>query len=362
MVKEAAEDPPASLEDSELVNMDLDDIVAGTRKLVAINRGDAKPDERDAFGYKRIYSTGDLIGERIKIDAGKPALTLLRKLNKRRSLKNLPAGFLTSYSEGQLIGNPLSSPIEETNPLQVQDHMYRITQMGPGGIGSSNALTEEMQNVHASEFGFIDPIAGPECFPGTHSVLTDRGWILWPDVKETDRLVTHTEDNQVLYETPERLVCEEYAGPMVWLEGGGIYAHVTPSHRVWHLEETEERLTPRFTRAGDLKIGDELLIPTGLVGVGKLEYRKVLVQEAGEYFGNVYCAAVPSGLLYVRGDQGVPFWSGNSEKAGIDVRATHNSRMGSDGRIYQKWYNPRRNRYEWHSARDLLGKTIGVQP
>jgi DNA-directed RNA polymerase beta subunit len=34
--------------------------------------------------------------------------------------------------------------------------------MGPGGIGDPNAITVDMQSVSATQFGFIDPIAGPE--------------------------------------------------------------------------------------------------------------------------------------------------------------------------------------------------------
>jgi DNA-directed RNA polymerase beta subunit len=184
-------------------------LLSGSNKLLAINRGESDPDDRDSLANKKVYTTGDLIGERVKIDAGKTARTLMRKLAKRKSLKNLPANFLKPYAEGQLIGNPLSAPIEETNPLQILEQQYRITSMGPGGIGSESAVTEEAQNVHTSEFGFIDPVQGPE-----------------------------------------------------------------------------------------------------------------------------------------------------SSRAGIDVRATHNARLGSDGRIYQRFYSPRLDRYEWLSPRDLRGKSL----
>jgi len=200
------------LEDPDEQHLEIDDIIRGSYKLLAINRGEAKPDDRDALQYKRIYSTGDLIGERVKIDANKTARTLMRKLAKRRSLEYLPGNFLNNYTEGQLVGNQLSSPGEETNPILLYDQLFRITQMGPGGIGSDSAVTESMQNVNPSEFGFLDPIAGPE-----------------------------------------------------------------------------------------------------------------------------------------------------SGRAGVDVRATHNSRLGSDGRIYQKFFNPRLKRYEWLNARDLQGKALAFK-
>jgi DNA-directed RNA polymerase beta subunit len=197
------------IDNSDERTLAVDDILRGSTKLVAINRGDATPDERDALYFKKVYSTGDLIAERIKIDSDKPARTIMRKLGKRRKLDYLPPNFLNSYTEGHLVGNPLSSPTEETNPILLNEQLYRITQMGPGGIGSESAITEEMQTVSPSEFGFIDVLAGPE-----------------------------------------------------------------------------------------------------------------------------------------------------SSRAGIDVRATYDSRLGSDGRIYQKFYNPKLKQYEWKSAYDLIGRGV----
>lgn len=57
-----------------------------------------------------------------------------------------------------------------------------------------------------------------------------------------------------------------------------------------------------------------------------------------DYCGEVFCATVPGGLLYVRrfgGDEAmVGFWCGNSGKVGVDFRLARNARKGSDGRLY----------------------------
>ena len=34
--------------------------------------------------------------------------------------------------------------------------------MGPGGLGSSDSITEEAQAIHPSQFGYISVIEGPE--------------------------------------------------------------------------------------------------------------------------------------------------------------------------------------------------------
>lgn len=53
-----------------------------------------------------------------------------------------------------------------------------------------------------------------------------------------------------------------------------------------------------------------------------------------QYRGYVYCATVPGGLLYVRRGKSVGHWSGNSSKAGIDMRFARGAVKGRDGKIY----------------------------
>ena len=76
------------------------------------------------------------------------------------------------------------------------------------------------------------------------------------------------------------------------------------------------------------------------------------------YSGVVYCATVPGGRLLCSRDGQIPFWSGNSEKIGIDVRAAWGSKIGSDGKPYQKFFNRRTGKYQWMSPEDLDGLTV----
>lgn len=146
----------------EYVNPGVQGLVAASEKLLAINRGLAEPDDRDHLQFKRVHGVHDLIRERIVRDAGKVRRQAMVRLAKQRSLKPIHASYFDSYIEGQLAGNPLSSPLEEINPLHLVENSRRMTLMGPGGIGSDSAVTEQAQMVHGSQFGFIDPVAGPE--------------------------------------------------------------------------------------------------------------------------------------------------------------------------------------------------------
>jgi DNA-directed RNA polymerase beta subunit len=70
--------------------------------------------------------------------------------SKRRNLNGLSPNAFTPYIDRVLKGNPLTSPLEEINPMQLVENARRITKMGPGGIPSDESITEEAQSVHPS--------------------------------------------------------------------------------------------------------------------------------------------------------------------------------------------------------------------
>jgi DNA-directed RNA polymerase beta subunit len=55
-----------------------------------------------------------------------------------------------------------------------------------------------------------------------------------------------------------------------------------------------------------------------------------------------------------------PIESPESERAGVDSRLTWGSRIGSDGKIYQKVKNSRTGKRQWVSSGDLAGKVVAL--
>lgn len=148
--------------DDEDVSIGLPGVLAAAEKLLAVNRGLVPPDERDSHRFKRLYSTAALMRERVRLDADKTRLNVLRQAAKTRSLRRVHPFLFDSYTEGHILGNSLSSPLEEINPISLVEAERQITQMGPGGLGSSDAITDEARALHPSQFGFISTIEGPE--------------------------------------------------------------------------------------------------------------------------------------------------------------------------------------------------------
>lgn len=151
------------LEDGEdYMGVGVEGLLASSEKLLAVSRGVEAPDDRDDWKFKRVWSFGDLVRERIVRDAGKVRRQMMYRLAKQKSLKPLHPGYFDSYVEGQIVSNPLASPLEEINPMQLSENARQVTLMGPGGIGSSDAITPEAQSVHPSTFGFLSTLEGPE--------------------------------------------------------------------------------------------------------------------------------------------------------------------------------------------------------
>lgn len=140
----------------------LDALLAATEKLLAVNRGLADPDDRDSLPNDRVFTVDKLMAERVKLDHGRTLRTMMGRLSRARSLQPLGANAFSDYTVGYIKSNPLVPALEGVNPMHHMEQRRRITKMGPGGIGDPNAITEDMQAVSATQFGFIDPIAGPE--------------------------------------------------------------------------------------------------------------------------------------------------------------------------------------------------------
>lgn len=149
-------------EHEKYASVGLDGLLAASEKLLAVNRGLAETDERDSLPNDRIYTPDRLMAERVKLDHGKTLRSLMGRLSRQKNLSAMGSDTFGTYTTGYLAGNPLVPALEEINPMHIVEQKRRITKMGPGGIGDPSAITLSMQSVHTSQFGFIDPISGPE--------------------------------------------------------------------------------------------------------------------------------------------------------------------------------------------------------
>lgn len=140
---------------------DLNTFLAITKKLVALNRGEIEPDDRDSMAYQTLLGPEDLIAERISRDR-QSLRQALWKATAKGNLDALPSGVFTPAINASLMGSGLASPLEEINPAEILDQQTRVTRMGEGGIPSLDSVPDESRSVQPSHLGFIDFLRTPE--------------------------------------------------------------------------------------------------------------------------------------------------------------------------------------------------------
>lgn len=193
----------------------VDGLLAASEKLLAVNRGLERPDQRDIASNERVYTVDRLMAERVKLDHGKTLRTLMGRLSRRKNLSALGPAAFDAYTVDYLKGNPTASAIEEINPMNIMEQRRRITKMGPGGIGDPNAITVGMQ-----------------CHSDDTEVFTKRGWKFWPEVTESDELACRV-DGRLEFHLPDKLHVASYAGAMHRVTSNSVNYLVTPNHRFW---------------------------------------------------------------------------------------------------------------------------------
>jgi hypothetical protein len=405
-------------EGDEYQSVGLEGLLASTSKLLAVNRGLDTPDERSIPTFTKVYTMDKLMRERIRLDEGKLRRNILRMVASRKNLSPIHPRVFDPYYKEIITKNPMTTPIEETNPLQLVGQQRRITHMGPGGIGSLDAVTPDMNAVQANELGFYSPIEGPECFDAQSEVYTARGWVAWPDVNSSDRIACRVE-GALEFRAPVNLICQAYEGPLFEVSSKHFRMAVTPTHRVLHeppdgqelvlaaeqgfgavlripithlpsrgpsnseqrgwLEKalkgyrlgcasSNPKLIARVEEAA-IALGIPVLVSSTKVGdetrysVLRARRRHVKINASdwkrSWYVGNVYCATVPGGLMFVRGRVGtLGYWSGNSGAAGVDVRLAWGAKIGKDGRMRRPMLNRRTGLTELVSPGDIYDKFV----
>lgn len=142
--------------------LDKDALLATTKKLLAISKGEQDIDDRDNLAFQTVHGPEDLFAERLEKDYGKFRRNLLFKASFKGNLSGLHPGSLTRQLESVLLNSGLAQPLEEVNPAEILDRFTRITKMGEGGLNSLDSVPDESRSVQPGHFFFIDPTRTPE--------------------------------------------------------------------------------------------------------------------------------------------------------------------------------------------------------
>lgn len=123
----------------------------------------------------------------------------------------------------------------------------------------------------------LDQNGDGDCADEKTEVLTDKGFVPWPDYNWTDLLATVNPMTHALeFQAPFEKHVKEYDGPLVYSSNKRVDFAVTPGHEMYVRKWDERRRTLSndysFVKAGELGWYSGLLAaPAGWVGTGLVE-------------------------------------------------------------------------------------------
>jgi DNA-directed RNA polymerase subunit beta len=145
-----------------------EDIVEATKLLCRQRSSEAKSDDIDHLGSRRVRNVGELLANQCRAGLKNVIKTVKARINEYdQSVDSItpqklvnPKPFGNSIREF-FARSQLSQLMDQINPLAELTHKRRLSALGPGGLNRDRAGFE-VRDVHPSHYGRICPIETPE--------------------------------------------------------------------------------------------------------------------------------------------------------------------------------------------------------
>ena len=145
-----------------------EDIVEATKLLCRQRSSEAKSDDIDHLGSRRVRNVGELLANQCRAGLKNVIKTIKARINEYdQSVDSItpqklvnPKPFGNSIREF-FARSQLSQLMDQINPLAELTHKRRLSALGPGGLNRDRAGFE-VRDVHPSHYGRICPIETPE--------------------------------------------------------------------------------------------------------------------------------------------------------------------------------------------------------
>ena len=153
-------------EDSRILTKE--DLVAATKYLLRLKKGEGSLDDIDHLGSRRIRTVGELLANQCRVGLArterlvKERMTLFdQSVEQMTPQKLINPKALSAVIRDFFGRSQLSQFMDQINPLAELTHKRRLSALGPGGLSRDRAGFE-VRDVHPSHYGRICPIETPE--------------------------------------------------------------------------------------------------------------------------------------------------------------------------------------------------------
>jgi len=145
-----------------------EDLVAATKYLLRLKKGEGTLDDIDHLGSRRIRTVGELLANQCRVGLArterlvKERMTLFdQSLESMSPQKLINPKALSAVIRDFFGRSQLSQFMDQINPLAELTHKRRLSALGPGGLSRDRAGFE-VRDVHPSHYGRICPVETPE--------------------------------------------------------------------------------------------------------------------------------------------------------------------------------------------------------
>jgi DNA-directed RNA polymerase subunit beta len=144
------------------------DIVAATKYLVRLRKGEGVVDDIDHLGSRRVRTVGELLANQCRVGLARTERLVRERMtmydqsvDSITPQKLINPKALTTVIRDFFARSQLSQFMDQINPLAEVTHKRRLSALGPGGLNRERAGFE-VRDVHPSHYGRICPIETPE--------------------------------------------------------------------------------------------------------------------------------------------------------------------------------------------------------
>lgn len=180
----------------------LDDVIRIVGEIARLNEDpNAKPDDIDHLGFRRVRFVGELLQARMRVGMSRMKRNIQDRMSTIESETSLPMAFvnprpLQASIREFFTANQLSQFMDQQNILAELENMRTVSALGPGGLTRERAGFE-VRDVHPSHYGRLCPIHTPEGANiglilrlALHARTNEFGVIETPYAKVTKGVVT----------------------------------------------------------------------------------------------------------------------------------------------------------------------------
>lgn len=217
--------------DTDRVTPDL--LMATSKKLLGISRGQQQGDAKDSLRYQKVYGPVEYFAQHVQRDGGSVARSLLWKATNKGNLDFIGSGSLQPHVSSVFNESNLTRFVDNSTPLDGVDNSMLLTRLGQGGLSSQDSAPIQMRLVQPSYYGYVGGIrTAQKCYSADTLIFTKQGWKNITEITMCDQLACLI-DNRVEWHTPLLLQSYDHDGMMYGFQNWFIDFLVTPNHRMY---------------------------------------------------------------------------------------------------------------------------------